>query len=46
MGTLEKGKITNILILDKNPFDVPDNQIKDINVETVIFDGKTIKGSI
>ena len=46
MGTLEKGKIANILILDKNPFDVPDNQIKDINVETVIFDGKTIKGSI
>lgn len=46
MGSLEAGKLANLVILDKNPFDTPANELKDIKTETVIFDGKVIKGSL
>lgn len=46
MGSLEKGKVANMIITDKNMFDVPSEELKDIKVEAVIFDGKVIRGSL
>lgn len=46
MGSLEVGKLANMVILDQNLFETVPNMIKDIKVETVIFEGKVIKGSI
>lgn len=41
-GTLEKGKIADFVILDKNPLKVAPQTIKDIEVLTTIKDGKEI----
>lgn len=46
MGSLTKGKIANMIITDKDMFKVPSDELKDIKVETVIFDGKVIKGEL
>ena len=46
MGSLEPGKVANMIITDKNVFSVPLDYIKDIETEVVIFDGKVIKGSL
>lgn len=45
-GSLEAGKKANICILSDNLFEVPANRIKDIDVETVIFEGKVVKGEL
>lgn len=41
-GSLEVGKIADLVILDKNPLDVDPMNIKDIKVLETIKDGKTI----
>lgn len=46
MGSLEKGKIANMIITDKDMFKVSPDEIKDIKVETVIFDGEVIRGEL
>lgn len=46
MGSLEPGKVANMIITDKSILDTPLDQIKDIKIEAVIFDGKVIKGSL
>lgn len=46
MGSLEPGKIANIIVTDRDMFDTPLDAIKDIKVETVIFDGEVVKGSL
>ena len=46
MGTLEPGKVANIIITDRDIHDTPLDQIKDIKTEVVIFDGKVIKGRL
>lgn len=46
MGSLEKGKLANLIVLDRNIFEVPLDKLKDVNVETVIFDGQVIKGTL
>lgn len=46
MGSLEPGKLANMVITDRSPFDVPPDEIKDIQVETVLFEGKVVKGSL
>tara|TARA_R110000787_G_scaffold86285_4_gene184022 strand:- start:10589 stop:11011 length:423 start_codon:yes stop_codon:yes gene_type:complete len=38
-GTLEKGKLGDLVILDKNPLKVAPDDIKDINVVETIKDG-------
>lgn len=45
-GSLEAGKKVNLCILSENIFDVPENRIKDIVVETVLFEGKAVKGTL
>ena len=46
MGSLEKGKLANMIITDRDMFKTPPGEIKDIVTETVIFDGKVIKGTL
>lgn len=44
MGSLEVGKLANMIVLSKNPFEVDPLEIKDIKTEAVIFDGKALFG--
>jgi predicted amidohydrolase YtcJ len=41
-GTLEKGKLADIVILDKNPFKVPKEEVKNIQVLETIIRGKRV----
>lgn len=40
-GSLEAGKFADMVILDKNPYDVPVDKIKDIQIKSTILRGKT-----
>lgn len=42
-GTIEPGKKANMVVLDKNIFDIPLEEIHTINPEIVMFEGKVIK---
>lgn len=39
LGSLEKGKLADIIVLDRNLFDVPEEEIKDAKVLLTIMDG-------
>ncbi len=41
-GTLEEGKLADMVILDKNPFKVPEEDIKNIIVTSTIKEGITV----
>ena len=41
-GTLEPGKLADLVILEKNPLDVPSDTIRDIAVLETIKEGKTV----
>ncbi len=41
-GTLEMGKLADMVILNKNPFKVPENEIKDLIVLKTIKEGVTV----
>jgi len=41
-GTLEKGKLADIVVLDRNLFDVDPEEILETNVVLTMFDGKII----
>ncbi len=42
IGTLEKGKLADIIILDRNLFDVPEKEILETKVELTIADGQVV----
>ncbi len=42
LGTLEHGKLADIIVLDRNPFDVSVDQIPTIQVELTMMDGEVI----
>lgn len=44
MGSLQVGKLANMIVLSKNPFEVDPLEIKDIKTEAVIFDGEVLFG--
>lgn len=46
MGSLEAGKLADMIIIDKDIMSIAPDSIKDIVTETVIFDGKVIKGEL
>jgi predicted amidohydrolase YtcJ len=41
-GTLEPGKLADLVILDKDPLSCPENDIKDITAEMTIVGGKVV----
>jgi predicted amidohydrolase YtcJ len=42
-GSLEVGKIADMVILDENPYSVPKEALKDIKVSRLILSGKPMK---
>ena len=44
IGTIEKGKYANLIVLDRNLFEIPLEEIHTIDPKTVIFEGRIIKG--
>ena len=42
MGTLEPGKMANILVLTKNLFEIPVEQIRDTRVSVNYFEGREV----
>ncbi len=44
-GSLEVGKLADLMILDKNPIDIPHSEIKDIRVIQTIKAGKVVYSS-
>ena len=41
-GSIEDGKLADLTILSNDPLAVPTNELKDINVEMTIIDGKVV----
>jgi len=41
-GSIEDGKVADLTILSNDPMAVPTNEIKDINIEMAIIDGKVV----
>lgn len=42
LGTLEEGKLADLIVLDQNPFEVPVDQIPAIQVALTIMDGNVV----
>ena len=42
IGSLETGKLADIVILDRNLFQIPKNEIHKAVVDLTIFDGKIV----
>ncbi|MBU2514183.1 amidohydrolase [bacterium] len=42
LGSLEKGKLADIIVLDKNIFNISKEQIKDIKVDYTLMNGKVV----
>ena len=41
-GSIEEGKLADIVVLSKNIFEIPEDEIKNIEVEMTIFDGEIV----
>ena len=42
IGSLEIGKLADVIVLDRNLFEIPKHQIHEVLVETTIFNGRII----
>ncbi|WP_369419505.1 amidohydrolase family protein [Lentibacillus daqui] len=42
LGTLEKGKLADVIVLDRNLFAVPVEEIKEAKVELTVMDGEVV----
>ena len=42
VGSIEEGKLADIIILEENPFDMDVYRIHSIKVNTTIFDGEIV----
>lgn len=42
LGTLENGKFADIIVIDRNMFEIPQKEIQDCQVELTVFDGAVI----
>ena len=45
-GSLEVGKLADMVVLSEDFFNIEADKIKDIKVEAVFFEGKLIRGSL
>ena len=45
-GSLKAGKKANLCILEENVFEVPEDKIADIEISTVMFEGKIVRGEL
>jgi len=41
-GSIEPGKLADLIVLSDDPFDVPVDALKDIRVTTTIVGGRTV----
>jgi hypothetical protein len=39
-GSIEEGKLADFVVLDKNIFEIEPDEIRDVNIDMTIFDGK------
>ncbi len=46
MGSIEVGKLANMAILKKDLFSVPEDQIRAVEPEAVLFEGRVVYGSL
>jgi len=42
MGSLEPGKVANFVILDRNPYEIPPNELGSLNVTSTYIDGECV----
>jgi predicted amidohydrolase YtcJ len=42
LGTLEAGKLADLVVLDRNLFDIPESEVLKTKVELTINDGKVV----
>jgi len=45
LGSIEVGKSANVVVLDADPFEAPQDEIKDIEAVAVMFEGRVVHGS-
>jgi hypothetical protein len=41
-GSIEDGKLADLTVLSNDPLTVPKNELRDVNVEITIIDGKVV----
>ncbi|GAB1476324.1 amidohydrolase [Bacillota bacterium] len=46
MGSLEKGKLANMVIINEDFFTVPPSEIRNIQIEAVVFEGMVLRGHL
>jgi predicted amidohydrolase YtcJ len=46
MGSIEVGKLANLVVLDKDLFGVPGDEIRTVGPEAVLFEGRLVHGSL
>ena len=42
LGTLEPGKLADLVILDRNPFEIPPEELNSVRINTTIVGGKVV----
>lgn len=42
LGTLEKGKLADVIVLDRNLFDIPPEEIRNARIQLTLMDGKIV----
>lgn len=45
-GTLQVGKLADLVVAESNPFETPKNEISKIKVKAVMMDGEITAGSL
>ena len=46
LGSIEVGKVADLVILDHNLFETPPNQIKSARPTVILMEGKLVSGAI
>ncbi len=45
-GSLEVGKLANLVVLGQDPFEVPAERLADVPIDAVVFEGEVVHGSL